>query len=337
MPLRCAIIGLDPVQRDWITALKALTASAAIVPVAAGHRTVAAARDLGDAFDVPAFDDLRQLLLQHNPQILVLDRPSNADAEFLAACAQQNIGIFSLGPPVHSVAEAHDLGAQLEPRTALLYIYPRLAGTPGYKHCANADEFVKPIRLVVARFFALNHALAKSADLQEDAIRSLTVLAWDAMRTLVELMGLPETIYASVRGTSSSGESFGDISGSAALTMRFPDDATASVTLSDHVWPWQRELLLLGQAGTLQLDETHYRFADAYGKLIDQGGTPQCTGAQRALVELKEFIEHFEQPASPHRGWEHLLEPVAAMMEAMVVSHRTGQPESPERFLQLRR
>jgi predicted dehydrogenase len=109
MPLRCAIIGLDPVQRDWITALKALTASAAIVPVAAGHRTVAAARDLGDLFDVPAFDDLRQLLLQHNPQILVLDRPSNADTEFLAACAQQNIGIFSLGPPVHSVAEAHDL------------------------------------------------------------------------------------------------------------------------------------------------------------------------------------------------------------------------------------
>jgi predicted dehydrogenase len=337
MALRCAIIGLDPIQKDWIDALTALTASGEIVPIAAGHRTLAAARDLGDLFKVPAFDDLRQLLLQHTPQMIVLDRPSNADIEFLMMCAQQKVGIFSLGPPVHTVAEAHDLGSYLEPRTALLYIYPRLAGTPGYKHCAQADEFVKPIRLIVARFFALNHALAKTSQLQEDAIRSLTVLAWDALRTLIELLGLPETVYASVRGTSSSGGSFGDISGSAALTLRFPDDATANVTLSDHIGPWQRELLLLGQPGTLQLDERHYRFADAHGTLIDEGTTRPCVGVKRALVELREFIEHLEQLPSPHRGWEHLLEPVAATMEAMVVSHRTGQAESPERFLLLRR
>jgi len=337
MALRCAIIGLDPIQKDWIEALRALTVEGLIVPVAAGHRSLAAARDIADLFKVPAFDDLRHLLLQTTPQMILLDRPPNATLEFLIACAQQKIGIFSLGPPVHAVTEARSLSARLEPRTALLYIWPRLAGTPAYKHCAQADEFVKPIRFMVAQFYAFNHALAKASGAAEDSIRSLSVLAWDALRTLIDLVGLPQTVYASVRGTVGSGESFGDISGNAALTLRFPDDSTASVTLSDHIGPWQRELLLVGQRGTLRLNECSYRFADAQGKLIDEGTTPPCVGTQRALEELREFLNHLGQEPSPHRGWEHYLEAVAATMEALMVSHRTGQAESPERFLGLRR
>ncbi len=337
MALRCAIIGLDPVQKDWIQALTTLVAEGVIAPVAAGHRTLAAARDIADLFKVPAFDDLRHLMLETTPQMILLDRPANATIEFLTLCVSQKVGIFSLGPPVHAVAEAQVLAEHLEQRTALLYIWPRLAGTPAYKHCAQADEFVKPIRFMVAQFYAFNHALAKASGVQEDAIRSLSVLAWDALRTLIDLVGLPQTVYASVRGAIGTGESFGDISGNAAITLRFPDDSTASVTLSDRIGPWQRELLLAGQRGTLRLDEGSYHFADMQGKLIDEGVTPPCRGMQRALEELREFIDHLQQAPSPHRGWEHYLEAVAATMEAMIVSHRTGQAESPERFLVLRR
>ena len=337
MTLRCAIVGLDPVQKDWIDALRVLAAEGVVQPVAAGHRTLAAARDIADVFDVPAFDDLRQMVLQSTPQMILLDRPANANLEFLTTCVSQNIGLFSLGPPVHTVAEAQALAAHLAPRTALLYIWPRLAGTRAYQHCAQADEFVKPIRFMMAHFYAFNHPLAKASGVPEDTIRSLSVVAWDALRTLLGLAGLPQTVYASIRGTIGSGDSFGDISGHAALTLRFPDDATASVTLSDRIGPWQRALLLSGQRGTLQLDEKAYRFADEQGKLIDEGTTAPSIGSARALAELREFIDHLGQAPSPHRGWEHDLETVAATMEAMVVSHRTGQAESPERFLVLRR
>ena len=337
MTLRCAIVGLDPVQKDWIDALRVLSAEGIVQPVAAGHRTLSAARDIADLFDVPAFDDLRQMVLQTTPKMILLDRPANATIELLTSWVGQNIGLFSLGPPVHTVAEAQALAAHLTPRTALLYIWPRLAGTRAYQHCAQADEFVKPIRFMMAQFYAFNHPLAKASGLQEDTIRSLSVVAWDALRTLIGLAGLPQTIYASIRGTIGTGDSFGDISGHAALTLRFPEDAAASVMLSDRIGPWQRALLLAGQRGTLQLNERAYRFADEQGKLIDEGTTAPTVGSTRAVSELREFIDHLLQPPSPHRGWEHDLEPVAATMEAMVVSHRTGQAESPERFLILRR
>jgi hypothetical protein len=56
-----------------------------------------------------------------------------------------------------------------------------------------------------------------------------------------------------------------------------------------------------------------------------------------AAETLREFLRHYVLPPSPHRGWEQRLVDIAATMEALIVSHRTGQAESPERLRQLRR
>ncbi len=215
---------------------------------------------------------------------------------------------------------------------------------------ARRHALVSPLRpgrrirqarpLCLARWYAFNHALAKSAGRETDAVRSLSVLAWDALATLIELVGggaLPETVYAALRGSVGKTDNFADLSGSASLTLRFPETCVASVSLSDWLGPWQREIHLLGQRGTLHLDEQQYRFADSKGQLIDEGRPSAATGPERAAEELREFIEQFTAPPSPHRGWEHRLESVACCLEAMMVSHRTGQSEAPERFLALRR
>ena len=59
----------------------------------------------------------------------------------------------------------------------------------------------------------------------------------------------------------------------------------------------------------------------------------------RGPVEtLREFLRHFAARRRRARGWKHqLVRRVAATMEALVVSHRTGQAESPEAFRRLRR
>ncbi len=340
MPLKLAIIGLDPLQQDWIAAIRALAAEDAVLPVAAGHRSAALARDLSQALgdNVPAYDDLRKLLLDSAPQLILLDRPENATADFLAACLEQKISIFSLGPPVGTLAEARALAERLEPRTAQLFIWPRLAETRAYRHCASADQFVRPVRFFHADWCALNHALAKTTGQSTGTVRSLTVLAWDALSTLIDLVGLPESIYAAFRGTGGQSDQFADLSGAMALTLRLADQGIGSLTLSDRIGPPQRQMLLSGQGGTLRLDEHQYHFADAEGKLIDEGhvsDVPQ--GTARVLEDFRAFLEQVNAPSSPHRGWPHRLEQVAAAMEAMLVSHRTGQAESPDKFLNLRR
>ncbi len=363
MPIRLAILGIDPIQREWLEAVETLAAAGEIVLVGAAHRTQALAKDAADFFetlDVPTFDDLRLLLKEGAPQVILLDRPSDVSIDFLVSCATQGIGLITLGPPVENLAEAHALSAVLAPQSHLLYIWPRFTDSPAYRRCTQADEFVRPIKFAAATWMGMNHALAKSASLAQSpgtkslrppppelTIRSLSVLAWDALATLIDLIALPTSVYAAIRGTVGSDDTFSDISGAASLTLRFPDDGTASLMISDRIPPpGRRDLLLLGQGGTVKLEANAYDFRDADGKVIDaaineepNASIPPSsadTGAG-ALATLREFLRHFALPPSPHRGWRHRLEEVSAAMEALIVSHRTGQAESPERFLQLRR
>jgi hypothetical protein len=318
-------------------------------------------------FEPAVFDDLRLFLKEAAPQVIVMDRPSNVSVDFLRSCAEQGIGVVSLGPPVENLAEAQALSEVLEAQTQLLYIWPRFTDSPAYRRCTQADEFVRPIKFAAATWMGMNHALAKtargdyfagqpaatdlfapkpvSADL---SVRSLSVLAWDGLATLIDLIGLPMTVYAAIRGTVGSGDTFADISGAASVTLRFAEDALANLSLSDRMpSPSRRDLLLLGQGGTVKLEAQGYEFRDGEGKLIDAGRSERRAGADRpageagtgsgALDTLREYLRHFQLPASPHRGWPHRLREVAASMEALLVSHRTGQAESPERFLQLRR
>ena len=55
------------------------------------------------------------------------------------------------------------------------------------------------------------------------------------------------------------------------------------------------------------------------------------------MEALREFLRTFGSGAAAGGGRDLRLEEVAATMEALVVSHRTGQAESPERFRRLRR
>ncbi|HVX85340.1 MAG TPA: hypothetical protein VH253_11210 [Phycisphaerae bacterium] len=369
MATRVAIVGIDPLQREWLQAARTLRAAGEIDIVAAGHRTVALAKDLadqsaepggigaapaaGDKHRIPAYDDLRMMLNERAPQVLVMDRPPNMPIELLASCVHQKIGLMSVGPPIETVAEAQTLGEALEGRSHLLAIWPRMVETFGYRQAVDAEDFIRPVRFAAGTWLGMNHALARTvghaveaspggpgAALQGEGLRSLSVLAWDALSTLIDLIDVPTTVYGAVRGSVGLRDTFADITGSLSATLRFPEDAVATLTLSDQtpstVMPGgRRELLLVGQ-GIAQLSPESYSFHDGGGRLIDEGSAPPA-GAGTVVDTLRQFLRAFAAPASAARARDLQLEAVAATMEALVVSHRTGQPESPERFRRLRR
>ena len=108
MSLRLAILGLDPIQRDWLDAVAALAGTGEIEIHGIGHRSIAAAKDIASVLKlpggsaagaraIPTYDDLRLLLKDAAPQVILLDRPPNVTIDFLLACVEQNIGILSLG------------------------------------------------------------------------------------------------------------------------------------------------------------------------------------------------------------------------------------------------
>src|SRR5262249_5376308 len=155
------------------------------------------------------------------------------------------------------------------------------ADAAAFRHLAQADDFVRPFRFAGATWIGLNHAVVKGlAEPSGASVRSMTVLAWDVLATLIGLFDLPTSVYAAVRGNVGAGNTFADLSGSAALPLRFSDDAAACITISDRFPPaaggeapraCARTLLLWGSGGTITLRDETYEFCDEAGRLIDKG------------------------------------------------------------------
>ncbi len=337
MPLKCAIIGVSPLQQDLLHATAELAGSGVITVAAAGHDSMALARDLADRFETTAFDDLRQLLVTTEPDMVIVERQEHVALEFIQRLIADKIGVFSVGPPVISLAEAQTLAAMLEPRTHLLYIWPCTACDALFQAMLSGDQFIRPLRFAVGQWMAPNHAVARALEQQShDSVRSLLVLAWDALRTIIDLFGLPESLYAVLSGTAPNPGGFADITGDATISLRLSDEALCGLALSDRDPQRQSRLTLWGQSGTLQWGGRGHGLPDSARRDAQQHAASAASDRE-ALEHLQQFVAHLQAPVSPTRGWPHYLEETAASVEAMLVSNRTGQSESPERLRKLRR
>ncbi len=337
MAVACAIVGLDPMQKDWIEALRQAHGTDWFKIVVVGERNLSLAREVGQIFDVPFYGDLRRMLLETTPQMVLLDRPADMSLDFVEACIQQNIGILSIGPPVQTLEEAHRLSIRLEPKTHLLYTAPRFSGSWGFSQAQQTENFFRGVQFLSGDWSAANHAIARARNIQHGAVRSLSMLAWDAFRTTIEIVGLPAALYASIDGSSGQQDNFTDVTGNVGVVMKTLEGATAVLRISDQEASLKRELGAANREGRVKLSEFSYHWASSRDELIEEDSTAPTTYAAQALKELENFCRQFTTASSSHPGWPHLLPETAAMMTAMIVSHRTGMAESPQHFRGLNR
>lgn len=339
MAVKCAVMCLQSVEKSWIAALDQAQRQGIIQIVAAHHINIDQARELAVPLDAPFYDDERRMMIETSPQMLVIDRPEQLRLDFLESCIRQQIGILSLGPPIGTIDEAQRLAKILEPTTQLLHIVPNFGNTWAFHQSIQTEDFFRSISFIDARWYAPNHAAARAGNVSADQpiVRSLSVLAWDAARTILELVGMPESIYAAIDGTTGAGDHFIDATGSTAVTMRFAGGGSASVALSDRDFTARRQMLILSHSGSVSISEYHYHFADTHGSQVDTDSKPAESPTQQALRAIEDFARQLQAPPSPHRGHPHRLLETAAMMVAMIVSNRTGGAESPQAMLNIRR
>ena len=337
MAVACAIVGLDPIQKDWIQALKQANDTDWFKIAVVGERNLSLAREIGQLFDVPFYADLRRMLLESHTQMVLLDRPADMPLDFIEACVQQNIAIFCLGPPVQTLEEAHRLSLRLNPKTHLLYMSPQFSASWGFAQAQQTDNAFRGVQFLSGNWSAANHAVARARDIEHGAVRSLSVLAWDAFRTAIEIVGLPAALYASIDGTCGQQDRFIDVTGNLGVVMKTLEGATVTLQLSDQEGSLKREMTVANRDGRVTLYEFSYRWTSARDNLADEDCAPPLSAVAQALTELENFCRQITAAPSPHRGWTHLLPETAAMMTAMIVSHRTGMAESPQHFHRLNR
>ncbi len=335
MPINCAIVGLEQIQKDWVEAIAQVRDSGKINLVAVAQLQMGSARNLGQRLDAPFYVDFRRMMLEAAPQMVILDRPRNFPLDFVIACLQQGIGVFSLGPPVQNLAEAQKLSVMLEPISHLLYIWPRMTSSWAMRQCREQEDYLRGVRFLSGQWTGITHSRAREWPGAQASVRSLSVLAWDACRTVIETMGVPATVYAAVQGELGNRDRFTDVNGLVSMTLRFIE-STASLVICDNDSPLSRSLSLFNASHLVNLSDHAYSIRSAAnGSEIekDTAASQLRDAAWKPLAaELNEFCDKFAAPASPDRGWPHFLSDTAAVLTAMMVSHRTSAAESPQHF-----
>ncbi len=329
MATACAIVGLDINASQWVEAIGAAVKSGVIEVVATGQPFLNQARESGTLFDVPFYADMRRMLLETSPRIAIVDRSARISLDFIEALLNQGIGVFSIGPPIHSLNEAHRIAQILEPVSHLLYIWPRMSQSWAMRQCLQTGGFLKSPRFISAQFHAPGLMMNRKRQSADSFVRNMAVPAWDAMRTILEIGGSPAGLFSSIVGNAGERDSFAGISGHAACIARFLNSATAAVTISDRDPHWQRNITVVSDEGTVRITDASYQFFDPSGKCVEEDSIPPQPVSRSIADELEIFCQHFSAPVSPSRGWPHLLPETASMLTAMILSQRTGMSESP--------
>ena len=329
MGIPCAIVGVDINASQWVNAISMAVKGGVIDLVATGQPFLNQARETGTIFDVPFYADLRRMLLETSPRIAIVDRSARISLDFIEALLSQGIGVFCIGPPVHTLPEAHRIAHTLEPSTHLLYVWPKMTQSWAMRQCMQSGGMLQSPKFISAVFHAPGLMMGRKNKAADSFVRNLVVPAWDAMHTLLEISGQPSGLFGSLVGAAGDRDSFSGISGHAAGIARFLNAATASFTVSDRDPQWKRQMTVVSDEGTLELTESSYHFYDSTGKSIEEDSISPVGIEKMIADELELFCQHFSAPPSPSRGWPHLLTETASMLTAMLLSQRTGMSESP--------
>jgi len=279
------------------------------------HDAVAA---LADRFDCRLDDDLRKMLIDHRPSQMLIGSPVGPMAEVLRSARAAGVTVVALEPPFDDRDPPAECDFTKPP--APLTIAPALRAAPAWGAAADPAEALGRVRSAAVTALA------------PPALGSLYARLWDAFDTLVHLMGLPVSVDATLVGPlTDPPASLRRLTGTITAHLRF-DSASAVVHASDQAATFTRTLTALGDTAQLALTDAGYTLHQPTGELIDDttiDHPPDAVGDIAA--QWRDTLR--DGAAPPSEDAVHIL----ACCTAALLSCRTGQQESIERQLQIRR
>jgi predicted dehydrogenase len=287
-----------------------------------GHSTAVAAE-----LETEPFDDLRAILAGVETDLVLIAAPDRfgdgsgaEDAEGVLAAHARGVRIATLEP---IPASALDLGG----------------GWTAGEHGLRAIDVVRFVPLsrigedVLASFGPVRTVAVESW--ASAAAGSLGARVYGGMAAIASLMGEPEKVDAAYVSPSHGtavhalpGETLRGLSGEITACMRFADGRAAALVASDQGGRWSRSITLIGAAGRLRVTDSALEWVGPNGAVVDE-------------TRAAKGIEHRADADAIGGALDRLLEPgsadlapldhatVLAMTQAMLLSARTGEAESP--------
>lgn len=304
----------------------------AIHPIAIGGPGDGSAEQIADRLDAKRYDDLRLMGVERPAAFLLLAVSDDANPADLAAALGNGTTVLTLEPACGTLAgyaelerpprSGEDPGV-LPGRVALL---PRFTHAPGFLAATDPHEALGDRRSV----------LFTSVGPAEDG--SLFARLHDAWATALSFCDTPELIHATLAHQNDPPpDGPRHLAGRLSANATCPAGSSITLLAADHTPALPRTLSVLGDTGQLTISTTGYHLCDAEGHTIDrldpaQSEPPaldQMADQWRRLIDQRGPSTPADAPGT-RRDQQALACTLAALLSA-----KTGQPESPQRVMQM--
>jgi len=339
-PLPVAVVGVGGFGANT---LSALARSEAVRVVGVADRDAAAAQRAARQVGAEPYTDNRRLLAETQPAAAYLAVPPPAGADLVAACAQRGVAVWKEAPLARSLPEGAAMVRRMDEAGVPFAVGTQRRFAPGYRRAWELRGELGQLFLGRAHYlFNWGPSLGWRGDRQAAGGGALLELGTHPVDLLVWMLGLPEEAYGlTTTGTGRPAASeedpqvpqvLYDTDDTAAAVLRYHDGRMATVVTSRASGPVSEELCLHGRGGSLRADAESCLLRDPDGNVrdhVDEAGAPlevfqrQAEAFARAVADR---ATHYECSAR-----ENLLN--LAVIEAVYLSGRTNQPETPARLL----
>ncbi|BAM03400.1 hypothetical protein [Phycisphaera mikurensis] len=265
--------------------------------------------------------DLRRMLIERSAACLLVAVRGGLPPELIQAAADQGTLVVTTEPPAAGLQE---LAAPWLTRVA-----PHLLEVPRFDRSLGVEAALDPLVEVTGppQIRLVSHGRPDEG--------SLLARLVDAWRTVLRFVEMPENLLAawSPPPVDVDARAAG---GRVAVLARGRDGSTVSLDVAADAARSVRSLRLLGADAQLEIHDGGYERLVLRGEdaavAVDAAEPPAAT----AFVDqvAGRWRRHLHHPRAPGPGPGHDAAALACV-EAMRLSSRTNQPESPERLLKI--
>jgi len=339
--LEVAVIGLGSFGR---LTLQGLCESELVRVVGISDHNGELATQVGRELNIPAYSDNRSLLAETRPGAVYLATPPTASPDLIAACADRGIHLWKEQPLARNLDEAVAFVQRMEQAGLKFAIGTQRRFAAGYRKAHELRDKLGRIFLGRAHYlFNWGPNLGWRGDKASAGGGALLELGYHAIDLLLWMLGLPEQVYGLTTGgnrpgdTGPGGESLPiyDTDDTAAAILSYKSGAITSVVTTRSSGPVSEELSLHGRGGSLTACSESCLLRDPDGNVldrIDEEPTQTAPFKRQAEAFARAVID--DESTWPCSARENLL--TMAVLEAIYLSDRTCQPESPASCLQTR-
>ena len=284
------------------------------------------------------YDDYRVMIAQGGLDLLVLATSPRTAVTVGHIAVEHGVNVWRRPPLGRNFAEAVEVARRLK------------TSHSGYRISSWWEFAEKPVRLLHKAAFAesaplLSEVRIGAAGPESASWRSVSTTAgggvmsqdaYFALEALCALRGLPMGVFGWIgkcreRATGVLRET--EDMGTAVL--RYSDDGVAMVRAGWDIPPFGETTRHIGSHSELDYDTSGVARLDTSGNEVERLELPR----EHAELEMQRVVTWIDKPENAersHRAIErHLM--VSAVLEAMYLSARTGQPEDPRRLFEVQK